>query len=186
MVRSGYDDVVHLHTCRGIYEVFPKGVLVVIGVVLYSLAALLLAVSVVRDRGKTAAAVKKAGMIFWNLLPEILAIMLFVGLSLAVLTPDVISALIGEESGVFGVLAATVVGAFALIPSFIVFPLGGTLIDAGAGYPQVAAFVASLMSIGLASLPMESKVFGRQFAVKRNLYAAAFALLFAAVIWGVF
>lgn len=156
------------------------------GIVLYFLAILLLSISFIKDRGKTASAVKKAGMIFKNLLPEILAIMLFVGLSLAIMTPEIISGMIGAESGIIGVTLATIIGSIAMIPSFVVFPLGSTLLESGAGYPQVAAFVATMMSVGIASLPMERKVFGTEFAIKRNLYALFYTLLFTALIWVVY
>lgn len=156
------------------------------GIILYSLAILLLAISFIKDRGKTGTAVKKAAMIFKNLLPEILAIMLFVGLSLAIMTPDIISGMIGAESGMFGITLATIIGSIAMIPSFVVFPLGETLLESGAGYPQVAAFVAAMMSVGIASLPMERKVFGPEFAIKRNAYALLYTLLFTLLIWGVY
>ncbi|PMU57344.1 hypothetical protein C1X86_35190, partial [Pseudomonas sp. GP01-A3] len=94
--------------------------------------------------------------------------MLFVGLSLSLLTPSFISSIIGEKSGLMGIVYSTIIGSFALIPSFIVFPLGDTLVQNGAGLPQVAALMSTMMSVGIITLPMEQKLFGRGFAYTRN------------------
>ncbi len=153
------------------------------GIVLYSIALILIIISLTKDRKRTFMALKKSFMIFKNLLPEILAIMLFIGLSLAILTPEKISLLIGEQSGILSVIGATVIGSIALIPSFIVFPLGETLLENGAGYPQVAALVSSLMAIGVISYPMEQKMFGKTFAITRNVGALVFSILFTIIIW---
>ena len=80
------------------------------GVVLYSMAILLTILSFIKDRKRTFQALKKAFMIFKNLLPEILSIMLFVGLSLAILTPELISSMIGKQSGILGVILSTIIG----------------------------------------------------------------------------
>ena len=94
--------------------------------------------------------------------------MLFVGLSLSILTPSFISSIIGEQSGLLGIMYSAILGSVALIPSFVVFPLGNTLVQHGAGLPQVAALISTLMSVGLTTLPMEQKIFGRSFAYARN------------------
>ena len=153
------------------------------GIVLYSIALVLIGVSFIKDRKRTFQALKKAFMVFKNLLPEILTIMIFIGLSLAILTPEKISVIIGEQSGVLSVIGATVIGSLALIPSFIVFPLGATLLENGAGYPQVAALVSSLMAIGVISYPLEKKMFGTTFALTRNIGALVFSIIFTIIIW---
>ncbi len=71
----------------------------------------------------------------------------------------------------------------ALIPSFVVFPLGHTLVQHGAGLPQVAVLMSTLMSVGITTLPMEQKIFGRSFAYARNASALLMSLLFSYIIW---
>jgi uncharacterized membrane protein YraQ (UPF0718 family) len=153
------------------------------GIILYMVAAILLVISFMKDRGKTKEAVLQSWHMFRNLLPDILSIMLLVGLSLAVLTPSVISAIIGEESGFTGIVYATIIGSIALVPSFIVFPLGATLVHNGAGLPQVAVLMSTLMSVGIATLPMEQKIFGKKFAYFRNASAVCMSLIFSYIIW---
>ncbi|PFE05087.1 hypothetical protein COE15_06940 [Bacillus cereus] len=153
------------------------------GALLYSLAIILVSISFVKDRSKTKEALLKSWKMFRNLIPSMLSIMLFVGLSLSILTPSFISSIIGEKSGFIGIIYSAIIGSVALIPSFIVFPLGNTLVQNGAGLPQVAALMSTLMSVGITTLPMEQKIFGRSFAYSRNASALLMSLLFSYIIW---
>ncbi|WP_046173584.1 hypothetical protein [Domibacillus indicus] len=153
------------------------------GIVLYTIAAVYLGISFIKDKHKTKAAVLSSWKMFRNVLPDLLAIMLFVGLTLSLLTPSLISSIIGENSGLPGMVYSTIIGSIAIVPSFIVFPLGHTLVENGAALPQVAVLMSTLMSVGLASLSMEQKTFGHRFAYARNVSALVMSLLFAFIIW---
>ncbi|MFD2671451.1 hypothetical protein [Marinicrinis sediminis] len=155
------------------------------GIILYALAIVCTGLSYKKDRTKTKKALLQAWHMFRKIMPDVMAIMLFVGLSLAILSPSFISSFIGEQSGIAGTLYATVIGSFALIPGFVVFPLGETLVENGAGLPQVAAFMSSLMTVGIVTLPMEQKMFGRSFAYARNVAAVLLSVFLAGLIWGV-
>jgi uncharacterized membrane protein YraQ (UPF0718 family) len=153
------------------------------GIILYTLATIYLGTSSIKDKQKTKAALLSSWKMFRNVLPDLLAIMLFVGLALSLLTPSLISSIIGENSGLIGIIYSTIIGSIALVPSFIVFPLGHTLVQNGAALPQVAVLMSTLMSVGLATLSMEQKTFGRSFAYARNISAIIMSLLFALIIW---
>ncbi|MBD1372641.1 hypothetical protein IC620_09770 [Hazenella sp. IB182357] len=155
------------------------------GVVLYAIAIFLLGISFQKNRSKTKKAIVKARKMMLNLLPDILSIMILVGLSLSILTPSFISAVIGDDSGIVGVILATILGSVALIPSFIVFPLGQTILHNGGGLPQVAVLMSTLMSVGVLTLPVEKKIFGSRFAYARNGAGIVMSLLFAVLVWGV-
>lgn len=152
-------------------------------IVLYVIALVLLIISFTKSREKTILSLKKSFTMFKQLLPDMVAIMIFVGLSLAILSPEKISIIIGQQSGFLGIIISIIIGSVALIPSFIVFPLGATLLENNAGLVQVAALVSSLMAIGVVSYPMESKMFGMKFALFRNLGALVFTILFTFIIW---
>ncbi|MDD3246750.1 MAG: permease [Methanosarcina sp.] len=128
-------------------------------------------------------ALRKAWKSFSSLLPEVLSIMMFVGISLAILSPETISRLIGSDSGPFGVAVALVAGSVTLIPSFVTFPLGAALLKDGAGYAQIAAFVSTLMAVGIVTLPVEIKYFNWYTAVLRNISALFVSIIFTIVIW---
>ncbi|MDM5155954.1 hypothetical protein QUF88_19800 [Bacillus sp. DX1.1] len=153
------------------------------GAILYTIAIILTSISLIKDRNKTKDALLKSWEMFRNIIPDMLSIMLFVGLSLSILTPSLISSIIGEKSGLIGIVYSTIIGSVALIPSFVVFPLGDTLVQNGAGLPQVAALMSTLMSVGITTLPMEQKIFGRSFAYSRNASALLMSLIFSYIIW---
>ena len=153
------------------------------GAILYGIAIILISVSFIKDRNKTKDALLKSWKSFRNIIPDMLSIMLFVGLSLSILTPSLISSIIGEKSGLIGIIYSTLIGSIALVPSFVVFPLGHTLVQNGAGLPQVAVLMSTLMSVGITTLPMEQKLFGRSFAYSRNASAVLMSLIFSYIIW---
>lgn len=151
-------------------------------VVLYAVAAVLLVLSYVKDKTKTKKALMKAWKAFENILPQFLVVMLLVGVLLTVMDSQTILRIIGSGSGWPGVLLAAVVGAVTLIPGFVAFPTAAMLLQGGAGYMQIAAFISTLMMVGVVTLPVEIKYFGRRLAVYRNLLAFGFSFLVAYVI----
>lgn len=105
-----------------------------------------------------------------------------VGVLIAVLNPQVISRIIGADSGWLGVVLATLVGSVTLIPGFIAFPTAALLLEGGAGYMQIGAFISSLMMVGFITIPVEMKYFGRKTAFMRNGLAYVFSYVVALVI----
>lgn len=153
------------------------------GIILYSIAIIYLGISFIKDKHKTKTALLKSWKMFLNVIPDLLAIMLFIGLALSLLTPSFISSIVGENSGFIGIVYSTIIGSIALVPSFIVFPLGHTLVQNGAALPQVAVLMSTMMSVGLVTLSMEQKTFGKSFAYARNISSIVMSLLFALIIW---
>jgi uncharacterized membrane protein YraQ (UPF0718 family) len=151
------------------------------GIVFWGLAIALLAASFFKDRAKTLLALKKAGKALLGILPQFLGIIVLIGLLLAVFDPSTINRLIGESSGWLGVLVASVIGSITLIPGFIAFPTAAMLLRGGAGLMQIAAFVSTLMMVGVVTLPAEIGTFNRKFALLRNGLAYVFSLLVALV-----
>ncbi len=151
-------------------------------IALYLATVLLLGLSYTRDRGKTRKALKKALKAFKNILPQFLGIIVLVGLLMAVFDAAFISRLIGQESGWLGVLLSAVVGAVTLIPGIVAFPTAAMLIQGGAGYMKIGAFVSALMMVGVVTLPVELEYFGRRLSIARNLLAFLFSLLVAYII----
>ena len=124
-------------------------------IVLYILAAAALLASLLKDRGKTAAALKKALKAFEGILPQFLVVLVLVAATLAVLDTGMISKILGSGSGIWGILAASLVGAITLIPGFVAFPAAAALLRQGAGTTQIAAFVSSLMMVGVVTMPLK-------------------------------
>ena len=136
-------------------------------IVLYGGTAILLALSFQKDRGKSMKALKKAWKAFENILPQFLVVILMVSLLLSLLDHDMILRIIGAESGWLGVLLASLVGSVTLIPGFVAFPTAALLLQGGAGYMQIAAFISSLMMVGIVTLPVEMRYFGKRLAIMK-------------------
>lgn len=151
-------------------------------IILYLIAFIALFCSYLKDKEKSVKSVKIAWNSFKKLLPNVILVMLFVGITLSIFDENMISSIIGAESGIFGVTIALILGTITLIPSFVAFPLGGALLNAGAGYPQIAALVSTVMAVGIITLPMEIKYFNKGIAVKRNILAFCICLAFTVVI----
>lgn len=149
---------------------------------LYVVTGGLLIFSYYKNKKKTMMALKKAWKAFENILPEFLVVILLVGVLLTFLNPDVISRIIGSDSGWFGVILASVIGSITLIPGFIAFPTAALLLDGGAGYMQIGAFISTLMMVGVVTMPVEIKYFGKKLTIYRNVLAFLFSLFVAFVI----
>ncbi len=147
--------------------------------ILYIVVVVCLAISFYKDRGKTKKALKKAWKSFENILPQFLTIILIIGMMLSVIDNDTISRFLGSGSGLLGVLIALGVGSITLIPGFVAFPLAAALLNNGAGTAQIAAFISSLMMVGVVTMPMEKKMFGAKITIIRNICAMLFSLIVA-------
>lgn len=149
---------------------------------LYLLAVIFLIVSYKRDKKKTKMALKKAWKSFENILPQILTILAFLGMVLALLSPNVISHLLGQKAGWQGMIIASIIGSITLMPAFIAFPIAAMLLKNGAGFAQLAVFVSTLTMVGIVTLPMEMKYFGKKISIMRNMFAYLFSFIVALVI----
>jgi len=151
---------------------------------IYIVTAVALGISFFKSKEKTIQALKKAWKSFENILPQFLSILLIIGFVLSVLNANQISQLIGQESGWIGVFIASIIGSITLIPGFIAFPLASALLKNGAGYMQIGAFISTLMMVGIVTIPLEIKFFGKKAAILRNSLAFVFSL-FVALMLGV-
>lgn len=150
---------------------------------LYGLTIVLLVISFIKNKKKTILALKKGFNAFKKIIPVLVPLFMFVGIILTIITPDQIQSVMGEESGILGVLAALVIGSISFMPPFVTYPLGVELLESGAGYPQVAALVTTLMSVGFVYIAAESKFFTKKSVLYRNLLALIASAIVALVIW---
>ena len=149
---------------------------------LYGVAAVLLGISFLNDKKKTALSLKRAWKLFISVLPQFVAILLLVGLLLAVVTPEIIRRVIGAESGIEGMLITSLLGAVTLVPVLIAFPIAAELLKNGAGITQIAVFISTLTMVGIVTLPVEIKYLGKKVAILRNVLAYLFAFVTAFII----
>lgn len=146
---------------------------------LWILTGMALLASFVADRLKTRAALIRGLTMFWGILPVLLGVLALVSLVLAAVTPAMLQhALSG--SGALPFFAALGVGSVTLMPGFIAYPLAGVLQENGATTPVLAAFITSLMMVGVLTLPVEARFFGWRVTLLRNGLALGGSVLVAA------
>ncbi len=151
-------------------------------VILYIFALSFLLFSYIKDKSKTKMALKKAWKSFLNIFPAFAGVLALMGLALTILSPDTISRLIGSSTGFFGMLITSVIGAITLIPGFIAFPLAAYLLEKGAGVTQIAVFISALMMVGIVTVPLEIKYFGKKVTLLRNGFSYMFSFVIAVII----
>lgn len=148
-------------------------------IILYLLSVILCLISYKKDKSKTKNALIKALKSTENILPQFLGIILIVGLTLSILHPETISNIIGSNSGSFGVILAAVIGSIAMMPTFVAFSTGNTLLQNGAGIAQVAALISTLTLIGIITMPLEVKYVGKRATIYRSIVAFVFSIIVA-------
>ncbi|MCK9459366.1 MAG: permease [Proteobacteria bacterium] len=147
-------------------------------IALWITAGAALLASLVADRRKTRASLIRGLKTFWAIVPLLLGVLAVVSLLMAAVTPEMLQRAL-SGSGPLPFCAALGVGSVALVPGFIAYPLAGVLRENGASTPVLAAFITSLMMVGVLTLPIEAKFFGWRVSLLRNGLAFVGAVLVA-------
>jgi uncharacterized membrane protein YraQ (UPF0718 family) len=150
--------------------------------ILAVLTVVCIILSLIYNKQKTFIGLKKGLIMFINLLPVILVVIIIISVVLYFLPDEIIVKYLGEDAGVLSYFAAALIGSIALIPGFIAYPLAGILVKSGVSYSVIAVFITTLMMVGIASLPLEAKYFGLKTAIIRNTLFFMGALIIGLVI----
>ncbi len=150
-------------------------------ITIYGLLAVCLVASLIKSKEKTKKAFKIAGKALLKTAPSLLTVLGIVGLTLGILTPEIISRLVGADAGFAATIIAAGIGAITLIPSLVAFPLAGSLLRSGATVMTISAFVTTLVMVGVVTAPMEIKALGKKFTLLRNGLGLIAALIIAGI-----
>lgn len=140
-----------------------------------------LIISFLKNKQKTKQALKIALKGSVKMAPAIVMLLILVGLLMGFFKPELISSLLGEQSGVLGIALASVAGAVLMIPSLIAFPLTASLVESGASIGVAAAFITTLTMIGFVTLPIEIKEMGKKLTFLRNGISFVIAVSIAVI-----
>lgn len=149
---------------------------------LYAVAVILLTVSFLKNKSKTLLSLKRAQKMFVTVLPQFVSILLLVSFLIALLKPETIKSIIGTKSGFLGMFISSLVGAIALVPVIITFPIASELLKNGAGIAQMAIFISTLTTVGFVTLQLETKYFGKKIALLRNMLFYLFSFITAYIL----
>jgi uncharacterized membrane protein YraQ (UPF0718 family) len=148
-------------------------------IIFWVIAIVLTVVSLVKNKQKTFAAMKKSKGMMGNMLSDIIAIIFLIGLVLTFIPPETIKSVLGSANTMISTVISALVGSITLIPAFVAFPLVGSLVDAGASIIPAVAFLTTLTMVGVVTFPLEKKEFGTKFALIRNALSFGFAIVIA-------
>lgn len=154
--------------------------------ILYGLCIILFLISFFKDKEKTKKAFINGFKSWEKIMPQFLSIVIVISIILAILKPEIISKLIGENSGYLGVLLSSIIGSITVMPTFVAFSTGNILLQNGAGYAQVSALISTLTMVGLLTFTLEADYIGKKAAFYRNLLAFLFSFIVAIFMGGVF
>lgn len=149
------------------------------------IAVILMGLSFLKDKQKTREAVKATFKIFYVVLPVLVFVFVLMGLIQAYVSREVIVSILGQKSGLLGILYAEIIGSIALFLPPAVFPFGGYLHDNWASYGAIAGFVFTAILIGVTTLPLELKLFGKRFTLVRNLLTFGLTFFIAIFMEGI-
>jgi len=145
--------------------------------ILYLLTGLGLVLSLVADPPRTGKALKIAAKRFSKLLGEFALLLILVSLALTLLPPRTILSYLEGPGKLVGTAIAALIGSITFIPGFISYPLAGILHNQGVPYVVLAAFVTTLMMVGIVTFPLEQKILGTRVAIARNILYFILALI---------
>jgi len=115
---------------------------------------------------------------FLSVLPAMLIGFLLGGMVLVLLPPHLVAAYAGAESGLTGLVIATVGGAFTPGGPFVAFPLVASLWKAGTGIGPLVAYLTAWSLLGFHRILIyEGPILGWRFAAVRLLSVALAPLL---------
>jgi len=143
------------------------------------IAIVLFGISFLKDKQKTKEALKATFKIFYVVLPVLIFVFVLMGLIEAYISRETIMSILGQKSGILGILYAEIVGSIALFMPPAVFPFGGYLLKNGASYGSIAGFVFTAILIGITTLPLEFKLLGKRFTIFRNIFTFVLAFFIA-------
>ncbi len=149
---------------------------------MFTIILYILLVSFFKNKEKTYQAIKYAFASFIDLLPKLIGLFLIITILFSYLNTEFISKVLGENSGVLGVIIACLLGSVTIMPTMIAYPMAAELLKLGAGYAQVTVFITTLTMVGLLTLPMEIEFFEKKIAIKRNVLAIFFAVLSSVIV----
>ncbi len=154
--------------------------------ILWIITALLLIVSFLSDRRKTIEAVKIAFRRFKKLLSDFIILLALISIALTLLPPERIREMLKGPGLFIGTIVGSIIGSITFIPGFISYPLAGILKKEGVPYTVLAAFLTTMMMVGILTLHMESNLFNRRFALIRNLTYFLIAIITSLAIGVIF
>src|SRR6056297_1666064 len=145
---------------------------------LYIISFISLAVSYFFSKEKTKKSLKIAWKKFSKILPGYLKLLIILSFVLLI-SDDIIIRYLGGNSTLIGLLMGLITGSITMMPGFIAYPLSGILLEKGVSYMVIAAFITTLMMVGVITYPVEKEYMGKKATIVRNISSFIIAAVIA-------
>lgn len=130
---------------------------------------------------KLKSVLQNAAKTLYVISPMLLAVIGLVGLFKTFVTPQMLHTLF-NGSALHDMLMGVGFGGVSVGQPFLSYIIGGELLDEGASFYGVTAFILAFVTLGVVQLPMEFSIFGFRFTLVRNLLSLIFAFLLSVAI----
>lgn len=134
-------------------------------------------ISIIKNRKKTFSSIRMSTGMMKNIVGDIVATLLAIGLLITVLPPTTLKEFLGNNNSIVSTIIFALIGCISLIPAFVAFPLAGSLMESGAGVMPIVAFITTLTMVGVVTFPLEKREFGTKFTIVRNGFSFVFAII---------
>ncbi|ADO76402.1 hypothetical protein [Halanaerobium praevalens] len=145
---------------------------------LYYIAGIAVIVSFFTNKEKTFKGLKIGWKKFSKILGTYLKLLIILSFILLISDRFIINYL-GGQAPFIGMIMGLIIGSITMMPGFIAYPLAGILISKGVNYMVVAAFITTLMLVGVATYPVEKEYFGIKATIWRNIAGLIISALIA-------
>lgn len=129
------------------------------------IAFILLLIAYYRGQGQHIAGIKIALNIIVEILPLLILSFIVAGMVEVLIPKEIISKLIGEESGIRGILIGTVAGSLTPGGPYVSLPVAAGLLRSGASVGTIVAFLTGWSLWAISGLPMKVGILGWRFTL---------------------
>jgi len=138
----------------------------------------LLAIGIAYRRGVAGAGFAETGRLLLQVAPVLVPAFILAGMVSVIVPTEVLTRLLGAESGVRGLAIGTLAGALTPGGPFLAFPLLAVLLKGGASVGAVTAFLTSWAVLGVhRMLAFEIPILGLRFVLVRAAASLAMPML---------
>jgi uncharacterized membrane protein YraQ (UPF0718 family) len=132
-----------------------------------SIALVLLYIGHRNGRGQEVEGLKYAVSMLVDVLPLLMLVFIVAGMAHTLMPQEQVSRLVGNESGLRGILIGAVAGGLTPGGPFVTMPLVAAFLGAGASVGTMVSFMTAWSLWAVMRLPMEMGILGWKFTVAR-------------------
>jgi uncharacterized membrane protein YraQ (UPF0718 family) len=146
--------------------------------VMLILAGALVVIAYMRDPHLPLQGLRAGGKLFWDILPSLFLAFIAAGMISMVLPRELMTRWLGEESGLRGLVIATLAGSVTPGGPFVQFPIVAALLKSGAGIAPLMAYLTAWSLLGLNRiLVYEIPMLGWKLALSRIAASLIFPII---------